>query len=92
MNSAPITSRLSTIFYLWGSHLDIDEEALKSKDLTADVVMTTTEKAWFFDRVLEKYGESEWVFEPGYPYLDRIVLYEQRIDIITGKHSAGRSH
>lgn len=56
------------------------------------VVDTTTEKAWFFDRVLEKYGESEWVFEPGYPYLDRIVLYEQRIDIITGKHSAGRSH
>jgi nitroimidazol reductase NimA-like FMN-containing flavoprotein (pyridoxamine 5'-phosphate oxidase superfamily) len=49
-------------------------------------------KTWFFDRVLEKYGESEWSFEPGYPYLDRIVLYEQRIEVLTGKHSAGLRH
>jgi nitroimidazol reductase NimA-like FMN-containing flavoprotein (pyridoxamine 5'-phosphate oxidase superfamily) len=49
-------------------------------------------KSWFFDRVLEKYGEPGWTFEPGYPHLDRIVLYEQQIEILTGKHSAGLYH
>ena len=49
-------------------------------------------KAWFFDRVLEKYGESDWTFEPGYPYLDHIVLYEQQIEILTGKRSEGLHH
>jgi uncharacterized protein len=39
--------------------------------------------------VLEKYGESNWSFEPGYPHLDRIVLYEQQIEVMTGKHSEG---
>jgi uncharacterized protein len=52
----------------------------------------TGDKAWFFDRVLEKYGEARWVFEPGYPQLDRIVLCELTIEIMTGKHSAGHSH
>jgi nitroimidazol reductase NimA-like FMN-containing flavoprotein (pyridoxamine 5'-phosphate oxidase superfamily) len=56
------------------------------------VVDNVADKTWFFDRVLDKYGAAEWVFEPGYPHLDRIVLYEQRIEIMTGKHSAGRSH
>jgi nitroimidazol reductase NimA-like FMN-containing flavoprotein (pyridoxamine 5'-phosphate oxidase superfamily) len=56
------------------------------------VLSEASDKTWFFDRVLEKYGEAEWAFEPGYPQLDRIVLYEQRIEIVTGKHSAGRSH
>ena len=50
------------------------------------------DKTWFFDRVLEKYGDPEWVFDPGYPQINRIVLYEQTIDIVTGKHSAGHSH
>jgi nitroimidazol reductase NimA-like FMN-containing flavoprotein (pyridoxamine 5'-phosphate oxidase superfamily) len=50
------------------------------------------EKTWFFDRVLEKYGDPAWVFEPGYPQIDRIVLYEQTIEIITGKRSPGHSH
>ena len=49
-------------------------------------------KAWFFDRVLEKYGEPEWTFEPGYPHLDRIVLYEQQVEVMTGKHSEGLYH
>lgn len=49
-------------------------------------------KVWFFDRVLEKYGEPDWTFVPGYPHLDRIVLYEQRIEILTGKRSEGLAH
>lgn len=49
-------------------------------------------KAWFFDRILEKYGEAEWTFKPGYPLLDRIVLYEQHIEVLTGKRSEGLYH
>ena len=49
-------------------------------------------KAWFFDRVLETYGQPDWTFEPGYPQMDRIVLYEQQIEVMTGKHSEGLYH
>lgn len=49
-------------------------------------------KTWFFDRVLQKYGDPAWVFEPGYPQIGRIVLYEQTIEVMTGKRSAGHSH
>jgi nitroimidazol reductase NimA-like FMN-containing flavoprotein (pyridoxamine 5'-phosphate oxidase superfamily) len=49
-------------------------------------------KSWFLDRLLEKHGDPSWVFEPGYPLLDRIILYEQKIEIITGKQSFGLRH
>ncbi len=49
-------------------------------------------KAWFFDRILAKYGESDWTFTPGYPLLDRIILYEQQMEIVTGKRSEGLYH
>jgi uncharacterized protein len=49
-------------------------------------------KAWFFDRIMAKYGEEGWTFEPGYPQLNRIILYEQKMEIVTGKHSAGLYH
>jgi hypothetical protein len=37
-------------------------------------------KSWFLDRLLAKHGDRSWEFEPGYPLLDRIILYEQKID------------
>jgi nitroimidazol reductase NimA-like FMN-containing flavoprotein (pyridoxamine 5'-phosphate oxidase superfamily) len=49
-------------------------------------------KSWFLDRLLAKYGEPEWTFEPGYPLIDRIILYEQQMEIVTGKQSAGLYH
>lgn len=49
-------------------------------------------KAWFLDRLLAKYGDPSWSFEPGYPLLDQIILYEQKIEIITGKQSFGLRH
>ncbi len=49
-------------------------------------------KTWFFDRLLAKYGEEGWTFEPGYPQINRIILYEQRMEIVTGKESAGLYH
>ncbi|GBD17594.1 hypothetical protein HRbin27_00076 [bacterium HR27] len=48
-------------------------------------------KTWFFDRLLEKYSDPS-LFESGYPYLDRIVLYEMTIEILTGKRSEGLRH
>jgi uncharacterized protein len=49
-------------------------------------------KSWFFDRILEKYGESGWTFEPGFPLLDRTILYELQMEIVTGEHSEGLHH
>ena len=52
----------------------------------------TEKKTWFFDRVLAKYGQPDWTFQPGYPHLNNITLYEQRLEIVTGKHSDGLYH
>ncbi len=49
-------------------------------------------KSWFLDRLLAKHGDPSWVFEPGYPLLDQIILYEQKIEVLTGKHSSGLQH
>jgi nitroimidazol reductase NimA-like FMN-containing flavoprotein (pyridoxamine 5'-phosphate oxidase superfamily) len=52
----------------------------------------TEKKTWFFDRVLAKYGQPDWTFQPGYPHLNNIILYEQELEIVTGKHSDGLYH
>jgi nitroimidazol reductase NimA-like FMN-containing flavoprotein (pyridoxamine 5'-phosphate oxidase superfamily) len=49
-------------------------------------------KTWFLDRLLAKHGDPSWTFEPGYPLLDQIILYEQKIEVLTGKHSFGLRH
>lgn len=49
-------------------------------------------KSWFFDRLMPKYGEAGWTFEPGYPQINRIILYEQKMEIVTGKRSEGLYH
>lgn len=41
-----ITSRLSEIFYLWGSPLKIDDNKLKELGLTARILMRTSPRAW----------------------------------------------
>ena len=41
-----ITSRLSSIFYLWGTALNIDEDKLAELGLEAKTLMYTTEDAW----------------------------------------------
>lgn len=41
-----ITSRLSNIFYLWGTALDLKEDKLKELGLNSKVVMRTTDQAW----------------------------------------------
>jgi nitroimidazol reductase NimA-like FMN-containing flavoprotein (pyridoxamine 5'-phosphate oxidase superfamily) len=49
-------------------------------------------KSWFLDRLLAKHGDPSWGFEPGYPLLGQIILYEQKIEILTGKQSFGLRH
>ncbi len=59
----------------------------------AIVVEDRAKKSWFFDRLLEKYGDAGWRFDqPGYPATDRIVLYEMTIEVATGKRSEGLYH
>ena len=49
-------------------------------------------KSWFLDRLLAKHGDPSWTFEPGYPLIDQIILYEQKIEIMSGKQSFGLHH
>lgn len=43
---APMTSRLSSIFYLWGTALDINKDELAKYGLEEKTIMTTTDNAW----------------------------------------------
>jgi len=43
---SPITSRLGSIFYLWGAPLSIDETELGKYGLNAEVLMSTSENSW----------------------------------------------
>ncbi len=50
-------------------------------------------KAWFFDRLLERLKEPISAYDkPGYPLLDRIILYEVDLGIVTGKLNVGLHH
>lgn len=41
-----ITSKLSGMFYLWGSGIKVDRDKIKSQNLTASIMMTTSSKGW----------------------------------------------
>jgi len=41
-----ITGRLSSIFYLWGTALDLDEEKLDELGLEHKVIMSSSDRAW----------------------------------------------
>lgn len=58
----------------------------------AEVIEDDARKAWFFDRMVEKYGDPSLSFKPGYPMLNRIILFRMSIEVITGKENAGLSH
>ena len=50
-------------------------------------------KTWFFDRLLERLNEPMSAYEkPGYPMLDRIILFEVELEIVTGKLNVGLHH
>jgi len=41
-----ITSRLNTVFYLWGSPLDIDQSTIDTLELESNILMQTSDGAW----------------------------------------------
>ncbi|MCI4626225.1 MAG: Gldg family protein [Candidatus Magnetoovum sp. WYHC-5] len=41
-----ITSRLSNLFYLWGTALNVDNDTIKKNNLTLTTLMHTSDKAW----------------------------------------------
>ena len=41
-----ITSRLSQVFFLWGSALKLDQDVLKKNNIEVKTLMSTTDKAW----------------------------------------------
>jgi uncharacterized protein len=50
-------------------------------------------KSWFFDRLLERLKDPITSYQqPGYPMLDRIILYEVELGIVTGKLNVGLHH
>ena len=49
-------------------------------------------KAWFFDRLLERLGDSLDNYSAGYTMLKQIMLYEVTIEIMTGKLNVGLHH
>jgi uncharacterized protein len=54
---------------------------------------TNEKKMWFFDRLLERLNEPMSAYEkPGYPMLDRIILFEVVLEIVTGKINIGLHH
>lgn len=51
------------------------------------------QKTWFFDRLLERLMEPIAAYEqPGYPLLDRIILYQVALEVVTGKLNVGLHH
>jgi len=53
-----ITNRLSTVFYLWGSPLTLDEEKLKKHSLDAKPLMWTSDNAWSIPSTQQPTAES----------------------------------
>ncbi len=59
---------------------------------TAEVIEDREKKSWFMDQMVAKYGDPSLDFKPGYPMLDRIILFRMAIEIITGKANSGMGH
>ena len=59
---------------------------------TAEVINDRDRKSWFFDKMVAKYSDPSLEFKPGYPMIDRIILFRMAIDIITGKENPGLGH
>lgn len=43
---SPLTQRLSSIFYLWGTAVDLDAAKLSGADMKRTILLTSSEKSW----------------------------------------------
>jgi nitroimidazol reductase NimA-like FMN-containing flavoprotein (pyridoxamine 5'-phosphate oxidase superfamily) len=59
---------------------------------TVEVVDDRDKKSWFMDQMVAKYGDPSLEFKPGYPMLDRIILFRMTIEVLTGKENTGIGH
>ena len=50
------------------------------------------QKTWFFDRLLERLGNSRTNYAAGYTMLSQIILYEVAIEILNGNINLGLHH
>ena len=57
-----------------------------------DGVDLEEKKTWFFDRLLDRLGDYRENYSAGYTMLNRIILYEVAIEILTGKINVGLHH
>ena len=58
-----------------------------------DGASANEKKVWFFDRLLERLNEPMSAYQkPGYSMLDRIILFEVALEIVTGKINVGLHH
>jgi nitroimidazol reductase NimA-like FMN-containing flavoprotein (pyridoxamine 5'-phosphate oxidase superfamily) len=57
-----------------------------------DGVDLDEQKTWFFDRLLDRLGDSRANYAAGYTMLNHIILYEVAMEIVTGKINVGLHH
>ena len=47
--SSPVTARLGDLLFIWGNRFRVDAGVLEEAGLRAEVLVTTTERAWSYD-------------------------------------------
>jgi len=71
--STSITNRLSSIFYLWGSPLTVDEDTLKKHGLECKTLIRSTDQAWTLPGSTQKLTSDRMVppasGRKGYPLM-----------------------
>ena len=48
-SSSPVTGRLGDLLFIWGNRFRVDAAALREAGLRAEVLATTTDRAWSYD-------------------------------------------
>ncbi len=71
---SPITNRLPAIFYLWGTAVELDNDALAKDGLDAKVIASTTDRAWEApaDQPLNQQSIEEPAEGQSYPVMAKI--------------------
>ena len=64
-----ITGQLSSVLYLWGSPLGVDQTRLKENGLTSSVLMTSSSKSWLVPARSGAFSGAD--FQPPAQYADK---------------------
>jgi len=55
----PITNRVGSLFYVWGSALEVDDKKLKENGLKAQTIFSSSPNTWFVPFKDEPYNQQE---------------------------------